>query len=183
MGVLHIAGFITVCEAFLGMELHVDFFRWLFSPRALTVGDPAEVAPVGGFAPQRKPGLGDSYPVYLPCDSNRGWHGEWFYIRNPVAAPFSVFTGGRPEKRDSWSWGCAHKEKHKVGVIEEELQKLIKRGLNGLRMFHTLYHHRVMPLAERMRPMWLYSGPLDSDRASPEDLLDDEVWSHLGRVL
>ena len=27
MGVLHIAGFVTVCEAFLGMEPHVDFFR------------------------------------------------------------------------------------------------------------------------------------------------------------
>ena len=31
MGVLHIAGFVTVCEAFLGMEPHADFFRWLFS--------------------------------------------------------------------------------------------------------------------------------------------------------
>ena len=31
--------------------------------------------------------------------------------------------------------------------------------------------------------MWLYSGPLDPDHASPEDLLDDEVWSRLGRVL
>ena len=30
-GVLHIAGFVTVCEAFLGMELHVDFFWRLFS--------------------------------------------------------------------------------------------------------------------------------------------------------
>ena len=25
-GVLHIAGFVTVCEAFLGMEPHMDFF-------------------------------------------------------------------------------------------------------------------------------------------------------------
>jgi len=65
--------------------------------------------------------MGDSYPAYLPCDSNRGWHGEWFYIRNPAAAPFPVFTGGRPEMQDSWSWGCAKKEKHKVGVIKEEL--------------------------------------------------------------
>ena len=47
-GVLHIAGFITVCEAFLGMEPHVDFFHRLFSRRALTVGNPSEVAPVGG---------------------------------------------------------------------------------------------------------------------------------------
>ena len=45
-----------------------------------------------------------------------------------MEAPFSVFIGGRPEKQDSWSWGCARKEKHKVGVIEEELQKLIKHA-------------------------------------------------------
>ena len=31
MGVLHIAGFVTVYEAILGMEPHVDFFRRLFS--------------------------------------------------------------------------------------------------------------------------------------------------------
>ena len=49
-GVLHITGFVIVCEAFLGMEPHVDFFRRLFSRRALTVGNPAEIAPVGGFA-------------------------------------------------------------------------------------------------------------------------------------
>ena len=66
--------------------------------------------------------------MYTPCDSNRGWHGEWFYIRNPAAVPFPAFTGGRPEKWDSWSWGCARTKKHKVGVIEEDLQKLIKRG-------------------------------------------------------
>ncbi|XP_066375092.1 protein gar2-like [Miscanthus floridulus] len=31
--------------------------------------------------------------------------------------------------------------------------------------------------------MWLYSDPSDLDRVLPEDLLDDEVWSRLGRVL
>ena len=67
-------------------------------------------------------------------------------------------------------------------VIEEELRKLVRRGLDGVRVFHTLYHHRVAPLVERMWLMWLYSGPLDPDRASPEDLPDDEVWSRLGRV-
>ena len=59
----------------------------------------------------------------------------------------------------------------------------MQRGLDGVRVFHTLYHRRVVLLAERTRPMWLYSGPSDLDRASPEDLLDDEVWSHLGQVL
>ena len=70
-----------------------------------------------------------------------------------------------------------------MGVIEEELRKLVKCGLDRVRVFHTLYRHRVAPLAERTRPMWLYSGPSNSDPASFEDLPDNEVWSRLGRVL
>ena len=90
---LHISGFVTVYEAFLGMEPHVDLFRLFFSGRAMADWSSAEIAPVGGFALQRKPHAGGSYPAYSLCDSNRGWHGEWFYIRNPVGAPFPVFTG------------------------------------------------------------------------------------------
>ena len=109
-----------------------------------------EIAPVGGFALQRKPRAGGgSYPAYTPCDSNRGWHGEWFYIRNPAKAPFPAFTGGRPVKQKSWLWGCARTERHKVEVIEEELRKLIRLGLDGVRVFHTLFRHWVAPLAKR----------------------------------
>ena len=49
-GVLHIASFITVYEAFLRMEPHVDLFRLFFSGRAMTAGNSAETTPVGGFA-------------------------------------------------------------------------------------------------------------------------------------
>ena len=109
-----------------------------------------EIAPVGGFALQRKPRTrGGSYPAYTPCDSNRGWHGEWFYIQNLVGAPFLVFTGGRPVKQKSWSWGCAHTKKHKVGVIEEELWKLVRFGLDRVQVFHTLFCRWVAPLVER----------------------------------
>ena len=121
--------------------------------------------------------------MYIPCDSNRGWHGEWFYIRNPAEVSFPAFTGGRPEKQDSWSWGCARRDKKKVEIIEEELRKLMRRGLDGVRVFHTLYRRWVAPLAERMQPMWKYNGLSDLDRASLKELPDDEVWSHLGRVL
>ena len=68
-------------------------------------------------------------------------------------------------------------------VIEEELRKLVRSGLDGVRVFHTLFCRRVAPLAERTQPMWMYGGWSDPDRASPEDLPDDEVWSHLGQVL
>ena len=152
-GVLHIAGFITVYEAFLGMEPHMDLFWLFFSGRAMTVGNSAETAPVAGFTLQRKLSAGGVYPVYSPCDSNWGWHGEWFYIRNPVEAPFLAFIGGRLAKKKSWSWGCTCIERHKVDVIDEELWKLIRLSLDGVRVFHTLYRRRVAPLAERTHPM------------------------------
>ena len=68
-------------------------------------------------------------------------------------------------------------------VIKEELRKLVRSGLDGVRVFHTLFRRRVAPLAERTRPMRMYGGRSDLDRVSPEDLPDDEVWSRLGLVL
>ena len=47
---LHITGFITVCEAFLGMEPHMDLLQWIFSRRALSKGNPPRIALVSGFA-------------------------------------------------------------------------------------------------------------------------------------
>ena len=71
--------------------------------RALSEGKPPRIASVGGFALQKKPKPSVSYPAYFPYDSNLGWHGEWFYIRNLVEAPFPPFTIRRPERRESWS--------------------------------------------------------------------------------
>ena len=65
-----------------------------------------------------------SYPTYSPYDSNWGWHGEWFYIRNLTEAPFSPFTRRRPKRRESWSWGASSRQ-NKLEVIEVELQKLV----------------------------------------------------------
>ena len=69
---LHIAGFVTVCEAFLGIDPHVDPFREVFVGRPVTLRREAGssrleaiIVPVGGFGLQRKPGQA-SYPRYTP---------------------------------------------------------------------------------------------------------------------
>ena len=100
-----------------------------------------------------------------------------------MEALFPTFTGRRPERRESWSWGPSRREKKKVEIIEVELQKLVRRGLDGVWVFHTLYRRWVAPLAERVRPMSKYFCPTDPDRASPEELPNDEVWSCLDQVL
>ena len=114
---LHIAGFVTVCKAFLEMEPHVDLFWWIFTGRALSEGKPPRTTLVGGFALQKKQRPSGSYPMYSPYDSNRGWHGEWFYIGNPTEVPFPPFTGRRLE---SWSWGPSSRQ-NKLEIIGAEL--------------------------------------------------------------
>ena len=66
---------------------------------------------------QKKPKPSVPCPAYSPCDSNWEWHGEWFYIRNLVEAPFPMFTRKRTERRESWSWGPAGRQ-NKLEVIE-----------------------------------------------------------------
>ena len=113
--------------------------------------------------------------MYTSYDSNLGWHGEWFYIRKPAEVLFPPFTGRRPERLDSWSWGPTSWQKKKVEIIEAELQKLVRHGLNGVWMFHTLFRRRVAPLAEKTQPMWNHNGPTNPDRVLPKELPNDEV--------
>ena len=60
-------------------------------------------------------------------------------------------------------------------IIEEELWKLVRHGLDGVSVFHTLYRRRVAPLVERTQPMWKCNGLMEPDCASPEELPNDEV--------
>ena len=99
---------------------------------------------------------------------------EWFYIRNPTEVSFPPFIGRRPEERESWLWGPSSRQ-NKLEVIKAELQKLVQHGVDGLRVFHTFFHHQVAPLAKRRRPMWAYSGLIDPDCTSLEELVKDEV--------
>jgi hypothetical protein len=98
--VLHIAGFYTLCEGFLGIDPHVNLFR-AFHGRGLTVKGDSELAPVGGFGLQKRPRSLEDYPAYSPADSNQRFHEGWFYIRNLAKAPFPAFTGARPVKQNS----------------------------------------------------------------------------------
>jgi hypothetical protein len=55
-------------------------------------GDPLP-ALVGGFDLQKRSRSSGEYPAYTPADLNRGWHKEWFYIRNSVEAVRPGATG------------------------------------------------------------------------------------------
>ena len=48
--------------------------------------------------------------------SNKGWHSQWFYLKNDVATPLLEFTGHLIEEAsESWrKWGIPEKGKKKT---------------------------------------------------------------------
>jgi hypothetical protein len=101
--VLHIVGFIMLCEGFLGIDPHTNLFRAFFHGQGLTVNGDPELMPVEGFGLQKRHCASGDYPACTPTDSNWGRHEEWFYIRNPVEMLFPAFTGACPVKKNSWT--------------------------------------------------------------------------------
>ena len=47
------------------------------------------------------------YPLMRLSTSNKGWHSQWFYLKNDVVAPLSEFTRRLIEEAlESWrKWG------------------------------------------------------------------------------
>ena len=70
--ILHIAAFIHLCEAFLGIEPHFALFRHLFSLRPLQKG--GETCVVGGAVLQLQYGRADKYLGLALKTSLKGWH-------------------------------------------------------------------------------------------------------------
>jgi hypothetical protein len=50
--------------------------------------------------------------------SNKGWHSQWFYIKNYDAAALPLFTGHTiVAARLEWSWGHVDKEKKRLAPL------------------------------------------------------------------
>ena len=56
------------------------------------------------------------YPPMQLSTSNKGWHSQWFYLKNTAAAPLSEFTGCLiGEALEQWrKWGVLKKDKKKI---------------------------------------------------------------------
>jgi hypothetical protein len=62
-------------------------------------------------------------------------------------------------------------------------KRVVEEGLDGVRLFGTLFARRVVHLAVRTTKMWEYTSPADPDRVSPVLVSNENVWSWLDMVL
>ena len=57
----------------------------------------------------------NNYPSMSLSTSNKGWHSQWFYVKDDVTAPLLVYTGHLVEQAPgSWRWGVPDKDKKRI---------------------------------------------------------------------
>ena len=116
-GIQHIAAFVALCEGFLGISPHFDLWQYLFAVTLLKkrVGKQELIMPMGCASIHLRNNRANDYPLMRLSTSNKGWHSQWFYVKNDVAAPLPVYSGCLIEEvPGSWKWGVLDKDKKKI---------------------------------------------------------------------
>ena len=101
----------------------------------------------GGATIQLRSGKSGEY-INLPlASSNKGWHREWFLLRN-LSPESPAFTGATPKSQECWGWGLVEKEKCKVAPILEQIAALKTEVLMDEAILHTFFARRIQLVRE-----------------------------------
>ncbi|KAK1602969.1 hypothetical protein QYE76_000046 [Lolium multiflorum] len=167
--ILHISIFITLCEAFLGVQPNWALWKRIFFCRR---NGSANVAyNIGGVVISVRSSV-NYFDVKLP-DSVQGWRKKWLYIReeNHGCAEDNIppFDGaekipppflGRRSYRGRKNFDGSPDDSH------HELQNTRGKELSGIQITAYFLRTRVQPLQARKNPFWNYAGDEDTDRLS-----------------
>ena len=106
----------------------------------------------------------NDYLLMRLSTSNKGWHLQWFNIKDDMAAPLPVFSRCLIEEvPGSWKWGVRDKDKKRIKDHLATLQILKDRGVKGSGIIGAFHTRRVAPLMSRALPLYLMAPG-----ASPE---------------
>jgi hypothetical protein len=107
-GILHMAIFVTLYEAYIGLEPPLNLWSHFFRVQ-LQQDSGVGAASVGSIDVSIRSGLeADSYFFFffpLP-DPPVGWWKAWFLLKNEADAPLPAFWGGRPIPHPDWEHGA-----------------------------------------------------------------------------
>jgi hypothetical protein len=121
-GVLHIVVFVTLCEAYLGVDPDLDLWKYFY--RVRRPQDPeVELTNSRGTVIHVKSGhrVDPYHEIPIP-QSMKGWRKKWFFLKNIESAPLPVFSGGHPVHLTSCGEGVTGKDLSSIQPICENLQ-------------------------------------------------------------
>ncbi|KAK1609254.1 hypothetical protein QYE76_032927 [Lolium multiflorum] len=167
--ILHISIFITLCEAFLGVQPNWALWKRIFFCRR---NGSANVAyNIGGVVISVRSSV-NYFDVKLP-DSVQGWRKKWLYIEeNHGCAEDNIPPFDGAEKilrRRSWDAEASEEERTSTEALMtriHELQNTRGKELSGIQITAYFLRTRVQPLQARKNPFWNYTGDEDADRLS-----------------
>ena len=96
------------------------------------------------------------YSAMQLSTSNKGWHSQWFYLKNNAAAPLPEFTGCLIEEApEHWrKWGILKKDKKKMRDNITTIHILKENRLKGSGIIGAYHARRVVPLMTRALPLY-----------------------------
>ncbi|KAK1611507.1 hypothetical protein QYE76_035180 [Lolium multiflorum] len=150
--ILHISIFITLCEAFLGVQPNWALWKRIFFCRRN--GSPNVTYNIGGVVIYVRPTV-DYFDVKLP-DSVQGWRKKWLYIQEEnhgCEDNIPPFDGAEKILRHrSWDADATEEERASTETLMARV--------------HELQNTRGKELSARKYPLWKYAGDKDVDRLS-----------------
>nr|AAM22010.1 Putative retrotransposon protein [Oryza sativa Japonica Group]AAP52686.1 retrotransposon protein, putative, Ty3-gypsy subclass [Oryza sativa Japonica Group] len=165
--IVHIANFVHVCEAFLGIKPHFALFRRIFFLKP----QPNKSKPcvVGGAGFQLRGTLSQKYFSMPFKTSNKGWHASWFYIQNPEPA-LPEYSCLPPVYQDTWNSLPIGDEAAQALELMDRMLKLKEQGLQGEQITRHFIKCRLAPIKERSRTAFEFDGKHDPNREEPDSL-------------
>ncbi|KAK1605334.1 hypothetical protein QYE76_029007 [Lolium multiflorum] len=131
--ILHLSIFITVCEAFLGIDPHWGLWRKIFYVKRHNDSNGPPVVGGVGFVVRKEV----DYLDYPMKESVQGWRNKWFYLRDPLVPgrrsnlpPFEDKLIDKPKK----SWQNALSPEERVTADRLFDQVVILKNTGGLTM-------------------------------------------------
>ncbi|KAK1680054.1 hypothetical protein QYE76_040902 [Lolium multiflorum] len=170
--ILHISIFITLCEAFLGVQPNWPLWKRIFLCHRN--GSSTASYNIGGVVICIRPDV-EYFDVKFP-DSVQGWRKKWLYIHEEnhgsVEDNIPPFDGAKKIcRRRSWDAEARDEEKAATEAVMtriHELQNTRGQELSGIQITTYFLRIRVQPLQARKNPLWMYAGDKDVDRLSTD---------------
>ncbi|KAK1602838.1 hypothetical protein QYE76_017011 [Lolium multiflorum] len=182
--ILHVAVFITLCEAFLGIEPHFGLWKKIFYVKRYSSSNGSFVIGGVGFVARSKV----NYFSFPMRESVQGWRLKWFYVKDSSTTEsqlpcFADVFEAKP--KDSWKNILSPDER---AAADELFAKFLRiKEADGQTMIGTevaavFLKRRVQPVMARVLPMWLYSGPKDETRINIAELSEKELLDEVRRL-
>jgi hypothetical protein len=101
-----------LCEGFLGIEPHFELWRYFFVVSLhkrveREKGKKREFkVPVGSVSIHLQGNQATQYMSLSLTTSNKGWHKQWFYLKNDPVTLLPIFSSSFIESAPkTWVWG------------------------------------------------------------------------------